>query len=207
MLTDFHKELSVYLKAKQGSNANKLILNELGKCLVNEKENFVEVLNNAGIPSSTDDSEVVLVEKFVQNAPTNKKLLLGASLLVNHRNKVTNFDGEEEVSDAGVKNTYKTLYYNVGGVGDLIKGAIQTGGSIYQKESAKQTQFSDALAKQREARQQLLQSALNEKKAQSESKTEGKTQKRKSKTTLIIIASALVGLTIIGLIIYKVRKK
>ena len=207
MLTDFHKELSIYLKAKQGSNAHKLILNELGKCLVNEKENFVEILNNAGIPSSNDDSEIVLIEKFVQNAPTNKKLLLGASLLVNHKNKVTNFDGEEEVSDAGVKNTYKTLYYNIGGVADLVKGVVDVGGNIYQKESAKKTQFSDALVKQREARQQMLQSALNEKKSQSDTKTQGKNTKRKSKTTLIIVASALVGLTIIGLIIYKVRKK
>jgi hypothetical protein len=174
---------------------------------VQEKQNFVEVLKNAGIPASVDDTEVVLVEKFVQNAPSNKKLLLGASLLVNHRNKITNFDGEEEVSDAGVKNTYKTLYYNVAGVGDLIKGAIETGGKVYEKESAKQTQFSDALKKQREFRQQLLQSALNEKKAQSESQKSSGNTKRKKKTTLIIIGSALVGLTIIGLIIYKIRKK
>ena len=207
MLTDFHKELSDYLKAKQGRNATNLILNELGKCLVQEKENFVEVLNNAGIPASVNDGEVVLVEKFVQNAPTNKKLLLGASLLVNHRNKVTNFDGEEEVSDAGVKNTYKTLYYNMGGVGDILKGVVETGGKVYERESAKKTQFSDALTKQREARQQLLQSALNEKKAQSENVKSSGNTKRKKKTTLIIIGSALVGLTIIGLIIYKVRKK
>jgi hypothetical protein len=206
-MTDFHKELSDYLKAKQGRNATNLILNELGICLVQEKENFVEVLNNAGIPASSNDGEVVLVEKFVQNAPSNKKLLLGASLLVNHKNKVTNFDGEEEVSDAGVKNTYKTLYYNVGGVGDILKGVVETGGKIYERESGKQTQFSDALKKQRDARQQLLQSALNEKKAQSDSKKSSGNTKRKKKTTLIIIGSALVGLTIIGLIIYKVRKK
>lgn len=207
MLTDFHRELTDYLRAKQGSNATNLILNELGKCLVHERENFVEVLNNAGIPASVGDGDIILVEKFVQNAPTNKKLLLGASLLVNHRNKVTNFDGEEEVSDAGVKNTYKTLYYNIGGVGDILKGVVETGGKVYERESAKKTQFSDALTKQREARQQLLQSALNEKKAQSDSKKSSGSTKRKSKTTLIIIASALVGLTIIGLIIYKVRKK
>jgi len=206
MLTDFHRELNDYLRAKQGTNATNLVLSELGKCLVQEKENFVEVLNNAGIPASVNDGEVILVEKFVQNAPSNKKLLLGASLLVNHRNKVTNFDGEEEVSDAGVKNTYKTLYYNVGGVGDLLKGAIETGGSIYQKESAKKTQFSDALAKQREARQQLLQSALNQKKADSDTKKSSGNTKRKAKTTLIIVGSVLVGLTIIGFIIYKVRK-
>lgn len=207
MLTDFHRDLSDYLKAKQGQNAHKLILNELGKCLVYEKENFVDVLKNAGIPASVDEADTILIEKFVQNAPTNKKMLLGASLLINHRNKVTNFDGDEEVSDAGVKNTYKVLYHNIGGIGGLLGGAIETGGKIFQKESGKKTQFSDALTKQREARQQMLQSALNEKKAQSESKTQSKNQKRKSKTTLIIVASALVGLTIIGLIIYKIRKK
>jgi len=206
MLTNFHKELSDYLRAKQGTNATNLVLSELGKCLVQEKENFVEVLNNAGIPASVNDGELILVEKFVQNAPSNKKLLLGASLLVNHRNKVINFDGEEEVSDAGVKNTYKTLYYNVAGAGGLIKGAIETGSKIYEKESGKQTQFSDALKKQREFRQQLLQSALNEKKAQSDTKKSSGNTKRKAKTTLIIVGSVLVGLTIIGFIIYKVRK-
>jgi hypothetical protein len=206
-MTNFHQELQNYLQAKQGKNAYNVVLNELGICLVNDKEGFITVLNNAGVPSSMGDSDVTLIEKFVQNAPNNKKLLLGASLLINHRNKVTNFDGEDEISDAGVKNTYKVLYHNVGGVGDLLKGAVDVGGKIYEKESAKQTQFSDALKKRGEARQQMLQSVLNQKQNESTDKKSSQTTKRKSKTTLIIVASALVGLTIIGLIIYKVRKK
>lgn len=205
-MTPFHQELQSYLQAKQGKNAYNVVLNELAKCLINDREGFVTVLNNAGINASSDESDIVLIEKFVQNATHNKKLLLGASLLINHQNKVVNFDGEEEISDAGVKNTYKVLYHNVGGVGDLVKGAIDVGGKIYQKESAKKTQFSDAIAKQREARQQMLQSVLNQKQAQSSDKKSATNTKRKAKTTLIIVASALVGLTIIGFIIYKVRK-
>lgn len=205
-MTPFHQNLQTYLKAKQGSNAYQVVLNELAICLVQDKEGFVTVLNNAGIPSNMDDSDLVLIEKFVQNAPRNKKLLLGASLLINHRNKVSNFDGDEVISDAGVKNTYKVLYHNVGGVGDLLKGAIDVGGKIYQKESGKQTQFSDALNKQREARQQMLQSVLNQKQAESTDKKGSANTKRKSKTTLIIVAGSLVGLAIIGFIIYKVNK-
>lgn len=203
-MTNFHQELQNYLQAKQGKNAYNVVLNELAKCLINDKEGFVAVLNNAGIYAQSDESDIVLIEKFVQNAPRNKKLLLGASLLINHNNKVTNFDGDEEISDAGVKNTYKVLYHNA--LGGLIGGAIQTGGQIFQKESGKKTQFSDALNKQREARQQMLQSVLNQKQSESTSKKSEVPTKRKSKTTLIIVASALVGLTIIGFIIYKVRK-
>jgi hypothetical protein len=206
-MTNFHQELEGYLRAKQSKNACNVVLNELGICLVTDKENFVEVLNNAGVRASVNDSDVTLIEKFVQNATHNKKLLLGASLLINHRNKITNFDGDNEISDAGVKNTYKVLYYNVGGVGDLIKGAVDVGGKIYEKESGKQTQFSDAIKKRSEARQQMLQSVLNQKQNESTDKKSATNTKRKSKTTLIIVTSALVGLTIIGLIIYKIRKK
>lgn len=203
-MTNFHQELQTYLQAKQGKNAYYVVLNELAKCLIKDREGFTAVLNNAGIYATKDEGDVVLIEKFVQNAPRNKKLLLGASLLINHNNKVTNFDGEDEISDAGVKNTYKVLYHNA--LGGLIGGAIQTGGQIFQKESGKKTQFSDALNKQREARQQMLQSVLNQKQSEATSKKSEVPTKRKSKTTLIIVASALVGLTIIGFIIYKVRK-
>jgi hypothetical protein len=205
-MTNFHQELQSYLSAKQGKNACKVVLDELAKCLINDRESFVAVLTNAGINAQPSESDIVLIEKFVQNAPTNKKLLLGASLLINYRNKVTNFDGEDEISDAGVKNTYKVLYHNVGGVGDLIKGAVDVGGKIYEKESAKQTQFSDAIKKRSEARQQMLQSVLNQKQAESTDKKSATNTKRKSKTTLIIVAGVLVGLTVIGFIIYKVRK-
>jgi hypothetical protein len=170
IMTNFHQELQSYLSAKQGKNACKVVLDELAKCLINDRESFVAVLTNAGINAQPSESDIVLIEKFVQNAPTNKKLLLGASLLINYRNKVTNFDGEDEISDAGVKNTYKVLYHNVGGVGDLIKGAVDVGGKIYEKESAKQTQFSDAIKKRSEARQQMLQSVLNQKQAESTDK-------------------------------------
>jgi hypothetical protein len=205
-MTNFHQELQNYLQAKQGKNAYKVVLNELAICLVNDKEGFVAVLENAGIPASVENSDVTLIEKFVQNAPQNKKLLLGASLMINHRNKVTNFDGEDEISDAGVKNTYRVLYSNIGGVGDLVIGAVDVGGKIYEKESGKKTEFSDALKKRSEARQQMLQSVLNQKQSESTDKKSATNTKRKSKTTLIIVAGALVGLTIIGFIIYKVRK-
>ena len=115
MNQDFHSQLSSYIKSKDSENATKVVLNELGLCLAKDRENFIEILNNAGISASPSDTDLVLIEKFVQNAHHNKRLLLGASYLIHYRNKITNFDGEDEVSDMGIKNTYYALAHHFNG--------------------------------------------------------------------------------------------
>jgi hypothetical protein len=205
MSTDFHQKLGQYIKDKERQNAVDVVLQELAICLANDKENFVEILNNAGVPASIQDSDVVLIEKFTQNALANKKLLIGASLLINYRNKVTNFDGEEEVSDIGVKNAYKVLQYNfidpeeehsnlvpLVAVGRAVGKAINKG--------------SDANKKKAEANAKMMAQVLEQRRKEAEEQAKKKAEAKKKTQNIIIIGSTIVIVSIIGIIVYKSNK-
>jgi len=109
MDSNFHVKLDEYTKARDNGNATNVILSELAISLVKDRDNFIEVLRGAGLSVEDGDTDLKLIETFVNNANDNNKLLLGASFLINHRNQTSNFDGESEVSDISVKNTYKNL--------------------------------------------------------------------------------------------------
>jgi len=205
MLTDFHRELGTYIKTKQDEDATKLILKELGVCLAKDKDNFVEVLNNAGVPASITDSDITLIEKFSQNALSNKKLLLGASLLINHKNQITNFDGESQVSDAGVKNTYKVLYNNL--IGDeeeqsnFIPALLSVGAKLLgkRKENAEQ--------KKADTNAELMKSLLEQRRREAAARVAKAKEEKKKTNRIIIIGSSLVVVTLLAIVIYKASKR
>jgi hypothetical protein len=207
MHNKFHTELSSYVKAKDNENATRVILNELAISLIKDKEDFIEVLRSAGINVPDNTADLELIDVFVKNAPTNKGLLLGAALLINHRNQGVNFDGESEISDAGVKATYKELdeYFNCcgeehsnAGWSDAIKSIADVGGSIggkaMQSAAEKKRGSSMALAKQQDARKQMMQNVIASKQKESEDKN---TSKRKQKKILIIAGASILGLVLI----------
>lgn len=201
MITDFHRELGTYIKSKQNVDATNLIFKELGICLAKDKDSFVEILINAGIPASITDSDIILIEKFSQNALNNKKLLLGASLLVNHKNQITNFDGEPQVSDAAVKNTYKVLYDNL--IGDEEERSnflplIMAGAKLLKKELDKKKENSNA---------QMLKSLAEQRKKEAEAKALKAKEAKKKTNTILLIGGSLVVVTLLVIIIYKANKK
>jgi hypothetical protein len=215
----FHAELSSYVKAKDNENATRVILHELAISLIMDKADFIEVLRSAGVNVPENTPDLQLIELFVNNAPSNKGLLLGASLLINHRNQGVNFDGESELSDAGVKATYKQLdeYFNASGEqhsnagwSDAIKSIADVGGSIggkaMQSSAEKKRGSSMALAKQQDARKQLLQNVLASKQKEAEDKN---TSKRKQKKILIIAGASILGLVLIvgAIMIIKSNKR
>lgn len=134
--SDFHRELSDYVRSNNLSDANGLLMRELGGILVRSKEDFTILLTQSGISVSEDASETELIDKFVENAGRNKNLLIGAAFLANAYNKSIGFDGAEEISNDGVKTSYLIMsnyfvdypdtsdaYYNGDG-GGLIGDAI-----------------------------------------------------------------------------------
>ena len=211
MENDFHTKLSSYIKAKDNESATRVILNELATSLIKDKENFAEVLNSAGVRVSNNDTDIDLIDAFVKNAPSNKKLILGASLLINHRNQALNFDGESVLSDAGVKATYKELddYFNFygeeqsnAGWSDAVKSIVDVGGQVTGKvmanQDVKKRGASTALAKQQDARKQMIQNVIASKQKETDEKN---ASARKQKKILIIAGASVLGLVlIIGLI-------
>ena len=94
---DFYSEFSSALGDGDVSGANAALMKQLAEILVNNKADFVDMLNESGIDADTDMSDAELIQLFVDNAKNNKKLILAASLLVNVHNKKMGFDGEDEI--------------------------------------------------------------------------------------------------------------
>lgn len=232
----FYSDLTRFVKSKDNNNANRVIMTELGNLLIKDKADFIEVIRGANINVPDNATDIQLINAFVDNAPSNRKLLLGASFLINHKNQTVGFDGEEEISDAGVKATYKVMhiyfdasnfedksddvnddYYNATGedfsnVGwsDAIKGIVDVGGGVAGKamegQRAKKFGATDTLAKQTEARKQMVQTVMAQRQAQADAKNKEKEQKSKTTRTLLYIGGAVVLVGIIAGVIYAVKK-
>jgi hypothetical protein len=215
METNFQSELANYVNKNDNANANRVINRELANALIKERENFIEVLQQANInvPQSATDTE--LVDLFVANAPTNNALLLNASMLVNHLNQTTNFDGEQEISDAGVKTVYREMknYFSgceeepksnwVGAALGLASAGAGLTSTAIQAKQKKKYGVSESAEKQAEARRQILQQLIAKKQADAEVQA----KKDKQKNTLLIVGVGVVGLVIVvGLIVYLKKK-
>jgi hypothetical protein len=111
---DFHSNFSSSVENCDFENANKCLMTELANILIRSKSDFVDMLNESGVIANMSMSDAELISLFINNAPSNKKLLLGASLLTNVHNKQMGFDGEDEISDSGVKTGYAVMnsYFN-----------------------------------------------------------------------------------------------
>lgn len=213
MENNFHSNLTRYFNNNE--MATGLVLQELAKALVHDRENFIEVLKNANVVVLEGSSDAQLIDSFVKNAPGNKQLLLGAALLVNHRNKTTNFDGEEELSDRGVKQSFYALdeFFNASGEdhsnagwSDAIKSIADVGGQVSGKvmdaQAQKKRGASTMLAQQQQARRDLTQSVLAQRQKQQEDALK---EKAKTKRTMLIVGGVGVAL-LIGIGIYFVVK-
>ena len=234
----FYSDLVNYIKAQNERGANKIVMTELGRLLAKDKKDFIEVLRVANISVPDNATDIQLVNAFVDNAPSNRRLLLGASFLIGHKNKTVGADGESGLSDTGTKATYKVMYdffdasqyedtsdevnddyYNATGEetsnlwGQAISGGIGLASKVVEGQQKKKFGASDTLAKQTEARQQMIQSVLAQRQAQQqqvmaqqEQMAKEKEAKRKQQKTLIIVGASLLGLVVIGAIVYSVMK-
>jgi hypothetical protein len=238
MNSTFHTELKRFIDSHDNENANRVIMCEIGRSLAKNKDDFREVIESSNIVVPKNAGEIQLVDAFCKNAPSNRKLLLGASFLINHNNKQVGFDGEETIDDKAVKDTYKTMYqyfdcsnfddtsdvvtqdfysvdgeyYNAGGgaVGALViaiamalgEGAKLGTAITDAKSKRKERKYtvSDNLAKQREARSQVLKALIEKKSAEEKAKS------GKSKTMIIVLS--VVGVLIVGgLVIFAMKNR
>jgi hypothetical protein len=220
MAKEFYNDLINYVSKSDTSNANALLMTEVGKSLVKDKANFVELLTTSGVPANDSMSDIELIDAFIGSLPSNKSLMIGTAYMINKKNAFLNADGEEQVSDNGVKVTYKVLYdfYNnedysnlaadpvsaiAQGVGALANlGTAGIGASQKKKYGA-----TDALTKQAESRSQLVQSVLAERQAETVAKQKAAESKAKTKKILLIGGASLIGLVLIGIIVYKIKNK
>ena len=211
-MEDFNTKFNNCMNKQDYVCAHELMLKELGGIITTNKKEFVDLLNSSGIKATIDESDLSLIEKFVINIPLNQQLMLGSSLLIQLKNKEVNFDGVDEIDDESLKNCYKTMrnYYSdesksnfIPAIAGLFSGAtdLLTANKRKQEEIAKGG--IDILQKQADAKQQLINAVLQKKQADVEAK---KVQSKNLKTALIVGGGVLL-VTIIGIVIYKIKKK
>lgn len=201
---DFYSEFSSALGDGDVSGANASLMKELAAILVNNKSDFVDMLNESGIDADADMSDAELIQLFVDNASTNKKLILGAALLVNVHNKKMGFDGEDEISDDAVKQSYFTMkscfvdapsddedfsYFPIG-------LAISAGSKILGKGI-------DAVKERGAAKDKMREEAR--KRREEERRRAEEARKKRQQNMLIYGGVAIVGILVIGVIL--IRRK
>ena len=194
------------------------LMKELGNIFVRNKEDFVYLLNESGIPATMEMTDSNLIDLFIANIGRSRKLVLGASMLVNMHNKQMGFDGDEELSDIGVKGGYSAIcsyfedYSNAidpvtaiaQGVGELAK----VGGKISDAQQKKKYGMMDLAAKQKEAKAAMIQQILANKQVQIDAATKQKETKAKTTRLILIVGGAvLVVALIVGVVILNKGKK
>lgn len=216
---DFYKDLSGYIKTHDTANANRLVMEELGRSLASDRENFVEILKNAGLLVKEDASTLELVSLFTDNVHKNKKLALGASYLVNHKYRTVGADGEEEISESGVKAAYKVMEDHFSAAGPIAvptgfgsaiatalgKGA-QLGNTLAQNSAQKKRGAQMSLDKSRDAHSQIINGILASRQAEADAKTKKQESDSKTLRASLYVGGALIAI-IAGIILYKKLKK
>ena len=194
---DFHSNFSSSVQNCDLESANKCLMTELGNILIRNRGEFVDMLNESSVYADMKMSDAQLIDLFIKNAPDNKKLILGAALLTNMHNKQMGFDGEDEISDSGVKTSYAVMnsYFNDEvydeeqsnflPVGLALKGVKK----LFGKRDKGSAESADA------AKQQMLLQAKMQREAEA-------AKKRKTRNALLIGGGAL----LLGLIVVVVVK-
>lgn len=211
---DFYSEFSSALKQGDLSAANIVLMKELASILVKDKADFVDMLNESNVSADVDMSDAELIQLFTSNAPYNQKLILGAALLINIHNKKMGFDGEEEMDDELVKQSYFTMkscfidepiderYSNIAPalLVPIIGAAAKLG-----------TKGIDAASKKREsrmqaeiAREKLREEARRKREEQRAKKEEERAKAQAKQTKMLIIGGvAVVGILLIGIFLLR----
>lgn len=220
LIEDFKSEFGYHVEQGDLKSASNSLMEELGRIFVRNRNDFADLLKGSEIQVNDNATDKELVDLFVQNIGTNKKLNLGAALLVATHNKAMGFDGDYELDDELVKLGYKVISANYadedtsnagGAILGAISGITQAAGSVATKamegQQKKKYGAMDLAAKKQEAKAAITQQIIAANKAKMELAQKEKEEKAKTTKTILIVGGAIVALAIIGFIIYKVKKK
>lgn len=231
LVSDFNTNFEQYVNSQELEKANNSLLEELAGILVQNKSDFVDMLEESGIEADETMPKGQLIELFTENTD-NKKMLLGASLLANSYNKNLSFDGDDEISDENVKLGYAILnenfngdeydevededfsYIAIGALAGLVKGGVNLWRNNRQRQG-KSTQvqnkdFNRAIEMRREAaRRRMEQAAIQRQRIALEQQrlAQEEAKKRRRRTTTYIIIGTVVMSAIIGTIVFLKNKK
>lgn len=210
---DFISGFDGALKEKNLPKAHRVMMVELGRIILLNRQDVIDLLNESGLPASADMSNAQIIDIYSSNIHKNPQLMLGTSILLNtYNSKNSGFDGNK---DLNVKNGYAVLreYFSAAdGALGTVAGAVSSLGSSAaqivsgaQQNKAKKLYGATDLASQKEAtKQALIQSVMAGQQAASDAAMKEQEQKKKT-TTYLIIGGVLVTVGIIAFLALKKR--
>lgn len=227
MSKEFYNNLINYVSKAQTTDAHNLLMSEVGKSLAKKRADFIELLNTTGVEADNSMSDVELVNRFTENLPNNKSLMISTAYMINKNNSFVNADGTEQISDNGVKLSYKIMndfftlddenaveFLNADGYSNAagaIAGAIGAGAgltdTIIKSRQKKKYGVRDIAEKQAESRSEILKSIAQQKMLQAQAAQKEAERKATTKKILLIGGISILVLGGIGLLIYKMKKK
>lgn len=190
-------------------DAHDYFLSEIGGLVVNKRSDFVHLLNESGIQASESMSDEQLIKLFVEGLSTNKNLKLGASILFEtSREPIMGADGyiDETANDAVIKASYELMdnQYSSSFATPLI---VKTAAKALRNRNEKKNNTATLEQKKIEASAKMkAQAELQRKKLAIEKQKIESIKKASMRKTLVIGGSIVLGIAIIGIIIYKTRK-
>ncbi len=219
MEPDFQKELAIHVSRNDIGSANSVIMQEVGRLVVHHRADFVDLLNNSDNQTHIGMTDALLVQLYMDNIH-KKDLLVGTAFLVNIHNKTVGFNGESEVSDAGVKRAYKVLSSNFYGAEEteaeeeksgfifdtLLKGGVGITGKVLDAQHKKKYGALDAAVAQQKAKADIAKSIIAQRQSQIDSATKAKASKDKNLKLGLIVGGSVIAIAFIGLTIYLIKK-
>lgn len=227
MSKEFYNNLINYVSKAQTTDAHNLLMSEVGKSLAKKRADFIELLNTTGVEADNSMSDVELVNRFTENLPNNKSLMISTAYMINKNNSFVNADGTEQISDNGVKLSYKIMndfftlddenaveFLNADGYSNAagaIAGAIGAGAgltdTIIKSRQKKKYGVRDIAEKQAESRSEILKSIAQQKMLQAQAAQKAAERKATTKKILLIGGISILVLGGLGYLIYKMKKK
>lgn len=222
LYSDFYNDFLSNYDNKNLDGSIKSLMGEMGNIIATNRGDFEDLLIESEIEGDfAKMSDSQLVDAYIENLPKNKDLQLGSSILINFHNKQSNMDGDSQMDDACVKAGYHAIkvyfgstsenYSNAGGV---VAGAVaqglgeiaKFGNTLSLGNQKKKYGALDLAAKKQEARANLTQQLLAQRQAQLEAQTLKEQSTSKTTKTLLIVGGSLLAISIIGFVMYKLKK-
>ena len=222
LYSDFYNDFLTNYDNKNLNGSITSLMSELGNIIATNRGDFEDLLSESGVEGQLNTmTDSQLVSAYINEISNNKDLQLGTSLLINHHNKESNMDGDSQMNDACVKAGYHTIsiyfsnpsenYYNsagvVGAVAEGVGEIAKFGGKLSDASVKKKYGAIDMATKKQEAKAKITEQILAQKQALLEVEKTKKESNAKTMRTLLIVGGAIVGLGVIGFLIFKLRKK
>jgi len=185
------------------------LMKDMGNVLATDKEAFIDVLEASDIPVTNTD-EYNLIDVYIDNLPSSDALKVTSAYVLGEKSSgFSGIDNKEVCANYDILyNYFSEDHSNAGGLwAGAIKGATELGTTIAQGQQQKKFGASMTAEKQAEAKRQMIQAVLENKKLQEEAQKKKNEDKAKTKRYLIIGGSVVGGLALIGLVIYLIKRK